>query len=35
MSKYKIRVSFDEKNFFWVVIDRENFIRMGGTKNIE
>lgn len=27
MSKYKISVSFDEKNFFWIVIDKEKLIK--------
>lgn len=27
MTKYKISVSFDEKNFFWIVVDKQRFIR--------
>ena len=27
MSKYRISVSIDEENFFWVVVDQERFIR--------
>jgi hypothetical protein len=27
VTKYKISVSFDEKNFFWIVVDKEKFIR--------
>ena len=27
MSKYRMSVSFDEKNFFWIVIDKEKLIK--------
>lgn len=27
MSKYRISISFDEKNFFWIVVDNGTFIR--------
>jgi hypothetical protein len=33
MSKYRISVSTDGENFFWVVIDKERFIRNPTTDN--
>ncbi len=27
MSRYRISVSIDEKNFFWIVVDNGKFIR--------
>jgi hypothetical protein len=31
---HKIRVSFDEKNFFWVIADKEKFIRNPTEKDL-
>lgn len=34
MTKYKIIVSFDEKNFFWIVLDKGTFIRNPTEKDL-
>jgi len=35
MSKYKISVSLDEKNFFWIVVDRQKFIRNPSEEDLK
>ena len=32
MTKFKIRVSFDEKNFFWIIVENGKIVNMNPTK---